>query len=248
VRIVPESAVRQHQHSVGERVRSLDWADMEHALEARGFATTGPLLDPAACAALVASYSAPTGFRSRIVMDRHGYGRGEYRYFAYPLPTIVEELRRALYPALAPIANRWMSALGREIRYPATHAAYLERCRAQGQDKPTPLLLSYGPGDFNCLHQDLYGKETFPLQATFLLAEPGRDFLGGELVLTTSRPRRQSRVDVVPLGYGEGVIFPVRGRPEPGARGYRRVTVRHGVSALHRGARHTLGIIFHDAA
>ena len=245
---MPERAIRQHQHEIGARIRALDWPGMEQALDVRGFAATGPLLDPAECAALVASYAAPTGFRSRVVMDRHGYGRGEYRYFAYPLPTLVEELRRALYPVLAPIANRWMSALGRTVRYPATHAAYLERCHALGQVKPTPLLLSYGPGDFNCLHQDLYGDEAFPLQATFLLAEPGRDFLGGEFVLTTSRPRRQSRVDVVPLRYGEGVIFAVRDRPEPGVRGPRRVTVRHGVSALHRGARHTLGIIFHDAA
>jgi hypothetical protein len=245
---VTEHAIRQHRHELGERIRALDWSGMEQALDARGYATTGPLLEPAACAALVASYSAPTGFRSRVVMDRHGYGRGEYRYFARPLPTVVEELRRMLYLALVPIANRWMSELGHAVRYPATHAEYLERCHALGQNKPTPLLLSYGAGDFNCLHQDLYGEESFPLQATFLLAEPGRDFLGGEFVLTTSRPRRQSRADVVPLGYGEGVIFAVRDRPEPGVRGYRRVTVRHGVSRLHRGARHTLGILFHDAA
>ncbi len=242
-----ERAVRRNLPDVGERVGTLDWSRIEEALDARGFATTGPLLNTAECAALVASYSAPTGFRSRVVMDRHGYGRGEYRYFAYPLPILVEALRRTLYPALAPIADRWMSALRRAVRYPATHAEYLERCHARGQNRPTPLLLSYGPGDFNCLHQDLYGEESFPLQATFLLARPGQDFLGGELVLTTSRPRRQSRVDVVPLGYGEGVIFAVRDRPEPGARGYRRVSVRHGVSALHRGTRHTLGIIFHDA-
>ena len=230
-----------------ERVRALDWAEIERALETRAFATTGPLLGAAECAALAACYDADAGFRSRVVMARHRYGRGEYRYFDYPLPPLVAALRDALYAALAPIANRWMSALGRSTHYPAAHRAYLGRCHALGQTKPTPLLLRYGPGDYNCLHQDLYGDELFPLQTTFLLADPARDFRGGELCLTTSRPRRQSRVDVVPLRLGEGAIFPVRDKPEAGARGYRRVTIRHGVSIVHSGSRTTLGIIFHDA-
>jgi hypothetical protein len=244
VRIVSERAAASRGLEVAERVAALDWLRMEEALDARGFATTGRLLAARECAALAASYGEPEGFRSRVIMDRHGYGRGEYRYFAYPLPTLVSELRSTLYAQLAPIANRWMSALARATRYPATHAAYLERCHTHGQTKPTPLLLRYGPGDYNCLHQDLYGAEAFPLQATFLLADPARDFAGGELVLMTSRPRRQSRVDVVPLAYGEGVIFAVRDRPEPGPRGPRRVAVRHGVSMLHDGSRHTLGSSF----
>jgi len=248
VRIVSERAATSRGLEIAERIAALDWQTIEEALDARGFATTGRLLGARECAALAASYGEPEGFRSRVIMDRHGYGRGEYRYFAYPLPTLVAELRRTLYARLAPVANRWMGLLARTTRYPAGHAAYLERCHAQGQTKPTPLLLRYGAGDYNCLHQDLYGEEVFPLQATFLLADPARDFAGGELVLTTSRPRRQSRVDVVPLAYGEGVIFAVRDRPEPGPRGPRRVAVRHGVSMLHSGSRHTLGVIFHDAA
>ena len=232
---------------VDARVRALEWPAIEASLDARGYATTGPLLGAEECAALVASYAQPAGFRSRVVMERHGYGRGEYRYFDYPLPPVVAGLRDALYTALAPVANRWMQSLGRGTRYPATHHAYLEQCHARGQTKPTPLLLRYGAGDYNCLHQDLYGEEIFPLQATFLLADPERDFRGGELCLTTSRPRRQSRVDVVPLRFGEGAIFAVRDRPEAGPRGWRKVAMRHGVSLVHAGSRTTLGIIFHDA-
>jgi uncharacterized protein len=230
------------------QLSALRWETIAAALDAQGYATTGPLLDAHDCAALSAAYDDEQRFRSRVVMQRHGYGRGEYRYYTYPLPALVATLRSALYAPLAPIANRWMEALGRDRRYPATHAEFLRRCHARGQTRPTPLLLRYGTGDYNCLHQDLYGEEMFPLQATFLLAAPGRDYSGGEFVLSMSRPRRQSQVSVVPLGLGEGVIFAVRDRPERGVRGWRRVTQRHGVSALHSGRRHALGIIFHDAA
>ena len=181
-------------------------------------------------------------------MARHGFGRGEYKYFAYPLPQIVAALRDSLYPALAEVANRWNKALGIDLTYPSTHAAYLRRCHADGQGKPTPLVLRYGPGDFNCLHQDIYGENIFPLQVAFLLSEPGRDFAGGEFVLTEQRPRMQSRAEVVPLRQGEGVIFPVHHRPVRDARGIYRVNMRHGVSRLRSGRRHTLGVIFHDAA
>ena len=186
-------------------------------------------------------------FRSRVVMGRHGFGRGEYQYFAYPLPDVVAGLREALYKPLAALANRWNATLGIEARYPATHAAYRARCHAAGQTRPTPLLLRYGEGDYNCLHQDLYGDEVFPLQVVVLLSAPGRDFTGGEFVLTEQRPRLQSRVEVVPLGQGDAVIFPVNQRPVQGARGPYRVTLRHGVSRVRAGRRHTLGIIFHDA-
>jgi hypothetical protein len=232
---------------IDARIRAVDWSAVAASLDDRGHATTGALLRAEECAALVAMYAQPAGFRSRVVMARHGYGRGEYRYFDYPLPPLVAALRDALYGALAPVANRWMEALGRATRYPATHRAYLEQCHARGQTKPTPLLLRYGPGDYNCLHQDLYGDEVFPLQTTFLLADPRRDFRGGELCLTTSRPRRQSRVDVVPLRLGEGAIFAVRDRPEAGPRGWRKVTMRHGVSLVRSGSRTTLGVILHDA-
>jgi hypothetical protein len=233
---------------IDTRVRALAWPRIEAALAADGFATTGPLLEAAQCAALAASYDDDAGFRSRVVMARHGYGRGEYRYFAYPLPALVGALRAAFYPPLAAIANRWMSALERGLRYPAAHDAFLARCRGRGQSRPTPLLLRYATGDYNCLHQDLYGEIVFPLQLTVLLSDPRRDFDGGEFVLATSRPRRQSRVDVVPLAQGEAVVFAVRERPEPGPRGPRRVTLRHGVSRLLAGTRHALGIPFHDAA
>ena len=181
-------------------------------------------------------------------MARHGYGRGEYRYFAYPLPELVAELRSALYERLVPIANGWRESLGAGEPFPAMHAEYLERCHAAGQMRPTPLILRYGPGDYNCLHQDLYGDLVFPLQAAFLLSEPGKDFTGGEFVLTEQRPRMQSRVNVVPLKAGEAVIFAVNHRPVQGSRGTYRVTMRHGVSPVRSGSRHTLGIILHDAA
>ncbi|HLY57031.1 MAG TPA: 2OG-Fe(II) oxygenase [Stellaceae bacterium] len=226
---------------------ALDGARIGAALDSEGCALSGPLLSPAACRRLAALYDDDTRFRSRIVMARHGYGSGEYKYFAYPLPEVVAALREALYPPLAIIANRWRAALGEAADYPADHAAYLDRCHAAGQTRPTPLLLRYGPGDYNCLHQDLYGEHVFPLQLTILLSAPDSDFTGGEFVLTEQRPRRQSRAEVVPLGQGEGVIFPVRHRPVEGARGAYRATMRHGVSRVRSGERFTLGIIFHDA-
>lgn len=229
------------------RVAALDWRRIADDLDAHGHAVIAGVLSGAECDALVASYPADTLFRRRIVMERHGYGQGEYKYFAYPLPDIVAALRTALYPPLAEIANRWNAALKLDTRYPATHAAFLERCHAAGQTKPTPLLLQYGEGDYNRLHQDLYGKHVFPLQVAFLLSEPGRDFTGGEFVLTEQRPRMQSRAEVVPLGRGDGVIFPVHHRPVRGTRGVHRVNMRHGVSRIRSGHRHTLGIIFHDA-
>jgi hypothetical protein len=229
------------------RVAVLDWDRMSRALDAEGCAVTGPLLTPAECAALIEAYADERLFRRRIVMARHGYGQGEYQYFAYPLPKLVGALRTALYPPLTAIANRWNETLRVADRFPGDHAAYRARCHAAGQTRPTPLLLRYGAGDYNCLHQDIYGDEAFPLQAAFLLSRPGKDFAGGEFVLTEQRPRRQSRVEVVPLGQGEGVIFSVRHRPVQGSRGVYRATMRHGVSRLRQGARLTLGIIFHDA-
>jgi len=216
-------------------------------LDTHGHLLMPRLLDAQQCADLVASYDDEARFRSRVVMARHGFGRGEYRYFAYPLPEVVQRLRESLYPPLAAIANRWQDALGTAVRYPATLAAFLARCRDAGQSRPTPLLLRYGAGDYNCLHQDLYGEHVFPLQATILLAQPGADFDGGEFVLTEQRPRMQSRVSVVPLKAGDAVAFPVNERPVRGARGVYRVRMRHGVSTIHSGRRHALGIIFHDA-
>jgi uncharacterized protein len=233
--------------AVADRVGALDWAAMAADLDGHGCALTGPLLDPQECAALAAAYPADDLFRSRVIMARHGFGRGEYKYFAYPLPETIAALRTALYPPLAEIANRWNEGMGIAVRYPREHAAFLTRCHKAGQGKPTPLLLQYGPGDYNCLHQDLYGEHVFPLQATVLLSQPGKDFAGGEFVLTEQRPRMQSRAEVVPLGQGEAVIFPVHHRPVAGTRGTYRVNMRHGVSRLRSGHRHTLGIIFHDA-
>jgi uncharacterized protein len=228
-------------------VAALDWTSIAADLDAHGCATTGPLLTAEQCAALAGIYSSDALFRSRVVMTRHGFGRGEYKYFAYPLPDLVAALRGALYPPLAQIANRWNEAMGVAPRYPQDHASYLSRCHKAGQTKPTPLLLQYGAGDYNCLHQDLYGEHVFPLQVTFLLSRPGDDFTGGEFVLTEQRPRMQSRAEIVPLRQGEGVIFPVHHRPVQGTRGVYRVNMRHGVSRLRSGHRHTLGIIFHDA-
>jgi len=226
---------------------ALDWTAIGASLDASGCATTGRLLSAEQCVALAHSYAAEDGFRSRVVMSRHGFGRGEYKYFAYPLPDAVAELRSALYPPLAEIANRWNEAMGIGLLYPRAHADYLALCRKAGQHKPTPLLLQYGPDDYNCLHQDLYGELVFPLQLTILLARPGVDFTGGEFVLTEQRPRMQSRAEVVALTQGEAVIFPVHHRPVQGTRGVYRVNMRHGVSRLHSGQRHALGIIFHDA-
>lgn len=221
--------------------------ELAAALDADGFAVLPGLLGARACKALVRSYDERALFRSRVVMARHGFGRGEYSYFAYPLPERVQGLRESLYPPLAEVANRWNAELGIAARFPAEHAEYVQRCHGAGQTRPTPLLLRYGEGDYNCLHQDLYGEEVFPLQATVLLAEPGRDFDGGEFVLTEQRPRRQSRASVVPLARGDAVVFPVRHRPVEGSRGFYRAGMRHGVSRVRSGHRHALGIIFHDA-
>jgi hypothetical protein len=223
------------------------WPEVGAELDAHGCATVGPLLSARQCRAIIATFTAEARFRSRIVMARHGYGRGEYKYFAYPLPPLVEALRTALYPPLAAIANRFNEEMRIDVRYPARHAEFLERCHRAGQTRPTPLLLRYEAGDYNCLHQDLYGEHVFPLQVAILLSEPGADFTGGEFVLTEQRPRMQSRAEVVPVRQGEAVVFPVRERPVRGARGVYRVNMRHGVSRLRSGQRYTLGLIFHDA-
>jgi hypothetical protein len=232
---------------VAERVARLDWPQIASELDDRGNAVIERLLDAADCQQLAALYDAPGVHRSRVVMERHGYGQGEYRYFAYPLPALVEALRTAFYRELAPIANRWNEMVDSATRYPPEHAQYLARCHAAGQRQPTPLLLRYATGDYNRLHQDLYGEHLFPLQVTILLSRPGRDFTGGEFVLTEQRPRMQSRAEVVPLALGDAVVFAVNHRPVHGARGLHRVRTRHGVSRLRSGERHTLGVIFHDA-
>ena len=233
--------------AVPERVERLEWTRLTAELDAYGCATTGPLLNRDECALLVKQYDADELFRSRVIMASHGFGRGEYKYFAYPLPELVAELRASLYRGLAPIAERWNRTMGIAAGYPARHEEFLERCRAAAQLQPTPLLLRYGPDDYNCLHQDLYGEVAFPLQTVFLLSDAQNDFTGGEFVLTEQRPRMQSRVEVVALQQGEGLIFAVSRRPVSGSRGSYRVTMRHGISRLRSGRRFTLGIIFHDA-
>jgi len=233
--------------TVAERIAALDWQRLATDLEAHGCAVVHAVLAPQECIALAETYAADEPFRSRIVMARHGFGRGEYKYFAYPLPDVLASLRSALYPPLASIANRWNEALGIDVRYPDTHAAFLVRCHGAGQTRPTPLLLHYGEGDYNCLHQDLYGEHVFPLQVAVLLSEPDDDFTGGEFVLTEQRPRMQSRAAVVPLRRGDAVIFAVHHRPVRGTKGVYRVNLRHGVSVVRTGRRHTLGLIFHDA-
>jgi hypothetical protein len=224
-----------------------DWERVATELDDAGCAVAPGLLTPAECAAYAASYASARLFRSRIVMQRHGFGRGEYQYFAYPLPAELAELRGALYRPLATIANRWHELLGIDTRFPARHEQFIARCHAAGQLRPTPLMLQYRDGDYNCLHQDLYGEHVFPLQVAVLLSRPGDDFAGGEFVLTEQRPRMQSRVEVVPLRQGDAVVFPVNLRPVNGTRGPYRVNMRHGVSRLRSGLRHTLGVIFHDA-
>lgn len=231
---------------IAERVAGLDWQLTAASLDEHGYAVLGSALTPDECASLATTYEADQRFRSRIVMARHGFGRGEYKYFAHPLPELVASLRSALYPRLCGVANRWNTTMGIEVRYPDDHAEFLDRCHRAGQTKPTPLLLQYGEGDYNCLHQDLYGQHVFPLQVAFVLSVPGRDFTGGEFVLTEQRPRMQSRAEVVPLGQGDGVVFPVRHRPVKGSRGSYRVNLRHGVSRVRFGRRRALGIIFHD--
>jgi uncharacterized protein len=229
------------------RVARIDRNRLAGDLGEQGFAVLEKLLLREECVAIASLYPNDSHFRSRIVMDRHGFGKGEYKYFAYPLPPLVARFRGLLYERLAPVANRWNEAMGIAVRYPNEHVDFLERCHAAGQIKPTPLLLKYEPGDYNCLHQDLYGEHVFPLQITILLSEPGRDFTGGEFVLTEQRPRMQSRAEVVPLRQGGAVIFPVHHRPVSGKRGTYRVNLRHGVSRVRSGRRYTAGIIFHDA-
>jgi hypothetical protein len=234
--------------SLVERLDDRDWPAIAAALDGQGFALLPCLFTPAECAGFAGRYDDAAQFRSRVVMDRHGFGRGEYQYFAYPLPRAIQSLRSRLYDRLAPIARDWNRRSGREQQFPGTHDEFLAHCHAAGQLRPTPLLLRYGPGDFNCLHQDLYGEQVFPMQLAVLLSEPGADFTGGEFVLTEQRPRQQSRVEVVPLEQGDAVVFAVNERPVQGSRGVYRVRTRHGVSRIRSGQRHTLGIILHDAA
>lgn len=236
-----------YRRGMSDALAAFDWTDVASGLDHRGWATLPALASPAECGEVAGLYANPAYFRTRIVMARHGFGRGEYQYFAYPLPRLVAAWRTALYARLAPIANAWQERLGLPEPYPPGHAEYLARCHADGQRRPTPLLLQYGPGDFNCLHQDVYGNCVFPFQVALLLSRPGDDFTGGEFVMTEQRPRQQSRAHVVPLGQGDGVIFAVRHRPVQGTRGVYRATLRHGVSEVREGRRHTLGLIFHDA-
>jgi uncharacterized protein len=233
--------------TASERVAALDWKHLGAELETHGCAVVNALLSSEECLELINTYPEDSLFRSRVVMARHGFGRGEYKYFRYPLPAMVSELRAAFYSPLSYLANRWNELLEINGGYPENHSAFLDRCHQAGQTQPTPLLLQYGAGDYNCLHQDLYGDHVFPLQVAFLLSAPQRDFKGGEFVLVEQRPRMQSRAEVVPLNQGDGVIFPVHHRPVHGTKGWYRVNMRHGVSRLRAGHRHTLGLIFHDA-
>lgn len=234
------------EHLVPYNLAAYDWADIAAQLDTQGCAVLSGLLSARECIWLKGLYTADEHFRSRVVMSRHGFGRGEYKYFSYPLPSSIHELRSALYPRLSGIANRWNEVMGIDVVYPPEHALFLKRCHEAGQNQPTPLLLQYGAGDYNCLHQDLYGEHVFPLQVAILLSQPLQDFSGGEFVLTEQRPRMQSRAQVVPLNQGDAVIFAVHHRPVRGSRGFYRVNMRHGVSQVRSGSRHTAGIIFHD--
>lgn len=238
---------KNQSHAAATALAAQNWPRLGEEIDRFGHAVTDPILTQEDCATLIAAYEEEPRYRKRVVMARHGYGQGEYRYFAYPLPGLIETLRTAAYPHLAPIANRWAEALGSDRRYPSTHAAFIGKCHGAGQERPTPLILRYGPGDYNRLHQDLYGEIAFPLQMIFLLSEPGTDFEGGELVLTEQRARMQSRAEVVPLTLGAAAIVAVNDRPGQGPRGFHRLRMRHGVSRLRSGQRYTLGIIFHDA-
>lgn len=233
--------------AVADRVKAIDWVQVSADLDAQGSAMIEGLISPAECDALAALYPSDDIFRSRVVMTRHGFGRGEYKYFNYPLPDLIARLRTAIYPRLAPIANRWNAAMGITVRFPDKHAEFIKRCHAAGQCRPTPLLLQYGVDDYNCLHQDLYGEHVFPLQVVILLSEPERDFKGGEFVMTEQRPRMQTRPVVVPLRKGDAAVIAVHNRPVQGTRGVYRVNLRHGVSRVRSGHRHTVGVIFHDA-
>ncbi|MDB5983936.1 MAG: hypothetical protein JWQ69_4951 [Pseudomonas sp.] len=229
------------------RIDDHNWPTLQQQLNQFGFAVLPKLLAPEACTDIASLYANEHMFRSRVVMARHGFGQGEYQYFDYPLPTLIQTLRSAIYPHLVPIANEWNARMNIPVHFPPTHEDFVDRCHAAGQRRPTPLLLQYQAGDYNCLHQDLYGEQVFPLQVAVLLSEPGADFTGGEFVLTEQRPRMQSRPHVVPLTQGDALVFAVAARPVQGVRGSYRVNMRHGVSQLHAGLRHTLGIIFHDA-
>lgn len=244
---VSEAVTRAVDGGAIERLRNLDWRRISDDLDAHGNATIESVLGPSECRLVSGWYADDERFRSRVVMSSHGFGRGEYKYFAYPLPPLVAQLRAALYPQLAPIANRWNERLRIPARYPNEHAEFLARCHEAGQTRPTPLLLAYGAGDYNCLHQDLYGECVFPLQVAILLSQPGQDFTGGEFIITEQRPRMQSRPEAVALRQGDAVIFAVHHRPVSGTRGVYRVNLRHGVSRVRSGRRHTLGVIFHDA-
>jgi hypothetical protein len=230
-----------------ERVDTFDWRGIGKELDQQGNSVMEHLLSPKECREIAGLYPRDEIFRSRVVMGRHGFGRGEYKYFRYPLPDLLGELRTAVYPRLVPVANRWNETMGIDARYPEKHADFIERCHNAGQERPTPLLLQYGVDDYNCLHQDLYGEHVFPLQLAILLSDPGADFTGGEFIMTEQRPRMQSRPMVVPLRQGDGVVFAVHNRPVQGTRSTYRVNLRHGVSRIRSGRRHTVGIIFHDA-
>ncbi|TXJ30038.1 MAG: proline hydroxylase [Afipia sp.] len=245
--MVPAVRTRISIPTAPPRVAAMDWSAITAHLDGNGWAVLDGLLTSNECRSLANLYGESDIFRSHIIMARHGFGRGEYKYFSYPLPDIIAGLRTALYPQLAPIANRWNESMGIDVRYPAEHADFIKRCHKAGQTRPTPLLLQYGAGDYNCLHQDLYGEHVFPLQVAILLSQPEQDFTGGEFVLTEQRPRMQSRAAVVPLKQGDAVVFAVHHRPVQGTRGTYRVNLRHGVSQLRSGHRHTVGIIFHDA-
>ena len=248
IRIERIGEVQRCLKPASRRMDGFDWRRIERDLDQQGNAVMEQLLSPEECRAIAHLYSKEDVFRSRVVMERHGFGRGEYKYFSYPLPDLLSELRTAVYPQLVPVANRWNEAMRIDVFYPEKHVDFIERCHNAGQTRPTPLLLQYGAGDYNCLHQDLYGEHVFPLQLAILLSEPGADFNGGEFVMTEQRPRMQSRAMVVPLGQGDGVVFAVHSRPVKGTRGVYRVNLRHGVSCILSGRRHTVGIIFHDAA
>lgn len=243
----PSAGVTQGQAGLAARIAAIDWGIVADTLDAQGAAVIERMLQPEDCAALAGLYAQSTPFRSRVVMERHGFGRGEYKYFDYPLPEVIGALRAQIYPHLVPLANRWHAAMGIDVRFPVAHAEFVARCHAAGQVRPTPLLLQYGEGDYNCLHQDLYGEHVFPLQVVLLLSEPGRDFTGGEFVMTEQRPRMQSRPQVLPLHQGDAAVIAVHHRPVQGTRGAYRVNMRHGVSRVASGQRHTAGVIFHDA-
>ena len=242
-----QGPVRWADEAIETRVRSIDWTRTSGDLDAYGWALVSRLLTSVECEDLAGLYDEDSHFRSTVVMARHGFGRGEYKYFSYPLPDIIAQLRPALYAGLVPIANRWNEAMGIAVQYPTAHADFIKRCHKAGQTRPTPLLLRYTEGDYNCLHQDLYGEHVFPLQVVTLLSQPDKDFSGGEFVLTEQRPRMQSRAEVVPLRKGDAAVFAVHHRPVQGTRGVYRVNLRHGVSRLRSGRRYTAGIIFHDA-